>query len=106
MATKLASFSVFIQVAVSWIGRQFGLNSSTRLANANRVAHSFVVHRNKLDVFLRVLVDKHIVKRRRIDHEALRVLEFTVGLHLKAAVLAVAQMSDDLQTAVGQARFL
>jgi hypothetical protein len=44
--------------------------------------------------------------RRRINHKALRVLEFAVGLHLNALAFAVAQVHRNLHLPVRQFRFL
>ena|SRR5215469_4349740 len=75
--------------------------TSAGLANPNGVAVGFVVHGFEMHAFLRVFVEKHGLERGVLDRESLSIFEDTIGLDLDTAVLAVAQIGDDLHAAIG-----
>jgi len=75
--------------------------ASPRLADADGVLLRLRVHRGPIDILLCVLIEDQRAKRRRVHHEALRVLELAIDLHLDAAVFAIADIGRDLEATVG-----
>ena len=77
-----------------------------RFANANGVGLRPIIHGNESNGLLGVLVQEHALEWGGINGKPLGILEIAVGLHLDAAILAIAQLSYDLQSPVRQYGFL
>src|ERR1041384_5908564 len=92
----------------SYLGLEFpgSIDSSACFTDANREVPGLRIHRGETHRFNAVLGQDERLPRGRVEGETLLVLELTVDLHLQAAILAVADVGGDFETAIVQRSFL